>query len=90
MHRLQLQLLDAAAEALRVEGKLVYSTCTIEPEENEQVIEKFLQQHSDFILEDLTGEIPEKYLWHKNYVRTFPHRHKMDGSFAARLRKIAR
>jgi len=90
MQRLQLQLLGSAAEAVRPDGIIVYSTCTLEPEENEQVVEKFFQGHRDFILDDLTGEIPEKYLWHKNYVRTFPQRHQMDGSFVTRLRKIPR
>ena len=90
MQRLQLQLLSAAAEAVRVNGIIVYSTCTIETEENEGVVEQFLQNHPEFVLDDLSGELPEAYLWHKNYVRTFPHKHKIDGSFAARLRKIPR
>lgn len=90
MQRLQLQLLDAAAEVVRVDGIIVYSTCTIETDENEGVVELFLQNHPEFILDNLTDELPEVYLWHKNFVRTFPHKHKIDGSFAARLRKIPR
>jgi 16S rRNA (cytosine967-C5)-methyltransferase len=90
MQRLQLQLLESAAESLQTDGLIVYSTCTIEIEENESVVKKFLSAHPDFVLEDLSEAIPKKYLWHKNYVRTFPHKHKMDGSFAAVLRKIPR
>lgn len=88
MKRLQLQLLNAAAKVLKPEGIIVYSTCTIEPEENEQVIETFLKQNSLFRLESLPDSIPSRYIYQKHYVRTFPHRHRMDGSFAARLRKL--
>jgi 16S rRNA (cytosine967-C5)-methyltransferase len=88
MQRLQSQLLESAAESLGSGGLIVYSTCTIEIEENENVVEKFLSTHAEFVLEDLSEAVPKKYLWHKHYVRTFPHKHKMDGSFAALLRKI--
>ncbi|NOX38473.1 MAG: 16S rRNA (cytosine(967)-C(5))-methyltransferase RsmB [Calditrichaeota bacterium] len=87
MQRLQLQMLDAAARVCKPGGAIVYSTCTIEPEENEVVVEKFLETHPEFQLENLMGELPVDYLWNQHYVRTFPHKHDMDGSFAARLRK---
>ncbi len=87
MQRLQLQMLDAAALACRPGGAIVYSTCTIEPEENEVVVERFLEHHPQFELDSLMGELPVEYLWNQHFVRTFPHKHDMDGSFAARLRK---
>ncbi len=90
MQGIQLRLLDSAAKALKVGGVLVYSTCTIEVEENETVVHRFLEQYSDFVLDNLSGEIPQTYLWEKDMVRTFPHRHHFDGSFAVRLRKVAR
>ncbi|MFQ5582938.1 MAG: 16S rRNA (cytosine(967)-C(5))-methyltransferase RsmB [Calditrichia bacterium] len=87
MKNLQLQMLDAAAQYIKPGGIIVYSTCTIEPEENERVVEKFLKQHSEFEPENLKPFVPEKYLWTKYYLRTFPHRHQCDGSFAVRIRK---
>ncbi len=87
LKNLQLSLLNEAAENLKPGGTLVYSTCTIEPEENEVIIGEFLKTHPGFETESLRDIVPEKYLSNKNYIRTFPHRHQMDGSFVARLRK---
>jgi 16S rRNA (cytosine967-C5)-methyltransferase len=56
MSRTQTQILAAAAQALRPGGVLVYSTCTISPTENEQVIANFLDSHADFALEDLSRD----------------------------------
>ncbi len=86
MQDLQIQLLDAATRLLKPGGIIVYSTCTITVEENESVISRFLADHPDFRTDSLMGEIPNPYLWEKDAVRTFPHRHDMDGSFAVRLR----
>jgi 16S rRNA (cytosine967-C5)-methyltransferase len=87
MKNLQLSLLEAAIPVLKEEGILAYSTCTIEPEENEKVIEIFLEKHSEFELMKLKDRIPEKYLSGASFVRTFPHKHAMDGSFAVGLRR---
>ncbi len=90
LQRLQRKLLEVAADIVDVNGIVVYSTCTIETDENERIIEKFLEQHPGFKLENLVGELPDKYLWNHTSVRTFSHRHQMDGSFAVRLRKVPR
>jgi 16S rRNA (cytosine967-C5)-methyltransferase len=90
LQRLQLKLLEIATEVLEINGVIVYSTCTIETDENERVVEKFLQNHPEFELENLAGEFADKYLWNQTMVRTFPHRHDMDGTFAVRLRKHPR
>ena len=87
MSQLQARLLDCADTLLKPGGRLVYSTCTIDPLENEQVVQQFLEQHPEYVAEDLSGELPAHYLWSKCFVRTFPHRHWMDGSFAVRLYK---
>lgn len=86
MKKVQLALLHSAANVLKPGGVIVYSTCTIEPEENEHVIEKFLEEHPQFELESLSDVIPDNYLGDRYFVQTFPHKHRMDGSFAARLR----
>ena len=90
MRRVQIQMLDSASRLLKPDGKIVYSTCTIEPEENEKVVEEFIETHSDFRLDRITGELPDKYIVNQSYVRTFPHKHKIDGSFCARFHKIRR
>ncbi len=90
MKRLQLQLLEAAAPVVRTNGILVYSTCTIEVEENEKIIESFLEKHTEFQLDEIKDMFPEPFIWDKGCIRTFPHRHKMDGSYAVRLKKIPR
>jgi 16S rRNA (cytosine967-C5)-methyltransferase len=88
MKNIQVQLLESAAKVLKPDGIIIYSTCTIDPEENEQVVKTFIDNNPEFRLEDLSGCIPEQYLAGKYYVRTFPHKHKIDGSFAVRIRKI--
>ncbi len=67
----QLALLARAAARLRPGGTLVYSTCSLEPEENTAVIERFLATHPDFRL------VTQRSL--------LPHVDRVDGAFAARL-----
>jgi len=58
----------------------VYSTCTVNREENEAVVDKFLEEHPDFTLED-DGYLP-------GGMRTFlPHRDGCDGFFGAKMRR---
>lgn len=86
MAALQDELLDAAARLVRPGGLLVYSTCTLEPEENEQRVEAFLAHHDDFTFESAVGHVPDEVVTENGFLATLPHRHRMDGAFAARLR----
>lgn len=87
MQQLQKQLLEKAATLLKSCGFLVYSTCTIDPDENETIVDEFLKNHADFTSLDLTDNVPTTFLWNKHTVRTFPQRHCIDGSFAVLLQK---
>lgn len=82
------ELLDAAAKMVRPGGLLVYSTCSIEPEENEQRVAAFLTRHSDFVVERPPSGFPESVTTEKGFLATLPHLHDMDGAFGARLRHI--
>lgn len=84
---LQDELLDAGADLVRPGGLLVYSTCTIEPEENEQRIDAFLSRHPDFRIESVADYVPDDVVSEDNFLTTLPHRHRTDGAFAARLRR---
>ncbi len=84
---LQLAILENAAKLLRSGGAIVYSTCTIEPQENEHVVEKFLHSHSEFKIESADKFITKKFVHENGWVQTYPHRHGIDGAFAVKLIK---
>jgi len=81
------QLLEAASRLVRPGGLLVYSTCTIEPDENQRRIEAFLDRKPDFHVESAKGYVPEEVLTPEGFLATLPHRQHVDGVFGARLRK---
>jgi 16S rRNA (cytosine967-C5)-methyltransferase len=85
----QRQLLRGAATSVRVGGFLVYSTCSIEPEENDAAVESFLREHPDWQLEPPpAGTVPASVI-DGGYLRVLPQVHGTDGAFAARLRRMA-
>lgn len=83
----QLDLLQSAATLLLPGGILVYATCSLEAEENEQVIEQFLALHPDFTLEDCSSALPTTAHYHitNGYFSPLPES-EIDGFFSARLR----
>jgi 16S rRNA (cytosine967-C5)-methyltransferase len=89
--RLQRRMLENVAPLLRPGGVLVYSLCTITPEETEGVVEAFLAAHDDYRREDLRQLVPEHWQTlfdERGALRTFPHRHGgMDAFYAVRLRR---
>ena len=93
LHARQVMLLNSALERLAPEGRLVYSTCSLEPEENEDVVSEVLGAHPEF--RATLAEIPadaiaegvraETLVDSNGAFRTFPSQHATDGFFAAVL-----
>jgi 16S rRNA (cytosine967-C5)-methyltransferase len=83
----QRSILRAAATAVRPGGLLVYSTCSLETEENDAQIESFLSDNPEWRLEPPPeGAVPAAVL-DAGRLRVLPQRHGTDGAFAARLRR---
>ena len=87
MAALQSRILDACAEVVPSGGMLVYATCSLEPEENEEQIETFLARRPEFQM-DLGGGVDGKFLNDRGYLYVIPQAFGFDGAFAARLRKM--
>jgi len=88
---LQLDILGDAAGCVRPGGVLVYSTCSTEPEENEQVVRGFLATHAGFVRDDPGPWLPDSLqgaLTADGQVQLWPHRHGTDGFFICRLRRV--
>ncbi|MBI3792925.1 MAG: 16S rRNA (cytosine(967)-C(5))-methyltransferase RsmB [Gemmatimonadetes bacterium] len=85
----QRALVRSAAMLVAPGGLLVYSTCSMEPEENDAQVESFLAEHPQWTLEPPPeGAVPAEVL-DAGRLRVLPHRHGVDGAFAARLRRRA-
>ena len=86
---LQLQILTQAAKLVKVGGVLQYSTCTLRPEENEAVVNAFLEQHSDFAVRllPLSTCFAQSGLPTSHQITLFPHLHGTDGFFVAAFTK---
>ena len=84
-------MLGHAAALLKPGGVLVYSTCTILPEENEEVVRSFLARSSEFRLVTPGEVAPElaPVAGEDGFLRCLPHVHDTDGFFAARLERDA-
>lgn len=84
----QLELLTRAARVVAPGGRLVYATCSSEPEENEQVVGAFLAAHPEYALLDLRGDgnaVLAPFLDQRGMLRTLPFAHGLEAFFAAAL-----
>jgi len=90
LSELQSSILKNAAQYVKKGGILVYSTCTVFHEENEEVAERFLREHPEFHLDRMTDILPENChpFIRNGYFKTFPPVDEMDGFFVARMKRI--
>jgi len=87
MAALQSSLLDRAGALTRPGGVLVYSVCSLEPEETDRAVASFLERTPAFRMEDARPFLPSGFASDEPVLRATPHRHGTDGVFAARLRR---
>lgn len=78
----QRQILTEASRVVKPGGRLIYSTCSVEPEENEEVVSAFIQCSPDFEPAQL-ATTNEKFITATGAARTWPHRDDTDGFFIA-------
>ena len=81
----QERLLAAAAALVRPGGLLIYATCSLEPEENEQVVEHFLKRNREFTRAIGPAPVPPELVTAAGDFQSLPQRHEIDGAYAARL-----
>ena len=86
---LQRELLESAAAVVRPGGFLVYSTCSLEPEENEVQVQNFLDRNPDFSPDPPSGVVAAELRDERGWLRVLPQQTGVDGAFAARLRRAA-
>ncbi|HEU4851657.1 MAG TPA: RsmB/NOP family class I SAM-dependent RNA methyltransferase [Telluria sp.] len=89
MHAKQVAILDGASRLLKGGGRLVYATCSLLDEENDQVVQEFLSTHPDFDLVPMNKVLAEQKidLEMGDYLKLLPHKHQTDGFFAAVLER---
>lgn len=81
----QIAILDSASTLVKVGGRLVYATCSLLPEENENIVQQFLARHPDFVLVPMRDVLAEQKinLEMDDFLKLLPHVHHTDGFFAA-------
>ena len=89
LSHLQKNIINQVVHYLKPGGILVYSTCTLAQDENENLVEQFLEDHNEFVLDNAASYLPQEAgsLVQGSYYTALPHRHNTDGFFAARMRK---
>ena len=87
---LQAELLDSAAGMVKKGGRLVYSTCSLEEEENMEQVMNFLDRHENFEMQSVEGYVPDEVMVHGGLAyQTFPHKHGCDGHFGVLLKRTS-
>jgi len=85
--KIQTAMIDRAARLVKPGGVLVYSTCTILREENDQIVEEFLVRNDEFKIDSAEQFYGKEVVSERGFVKTYPGIDKLDGAFSARLMK---
>lgn len=87
---IQYDILKSANKVLKIGGSLVYSTCTLSYEENQQQVQRFLNEHPNYQIEPLTWmALPKDCYTDEGFIEVLPHLYQTDGFFIAKLNKLA-
>lgn len=89
LHELQSSLLSHSATLVRIGGRIVYSTCTLDLLENEQSAARFLKSHDNFRLLSAPDTIPKELLTADGYFKSWPHQHQIGGAFGAIFERLS-
>jgi len=84
---IQKELLGAAHRHVRKGGILIYSTCSILQEENDDIVTVFLQNHPEYKIDHASQFVKKNVVDEPGWIKTWPDVHQTDGSFAVRLKK---
>jgi 16S rRNA (cytosine967-C5)-methyltransferase len=85
---LQRDILAAASSCVKPGGLLIYSTCSLEHEENDDIVNEFLRDDDSFVLEPPEAGVVPASVIDNGFLRVLPQQHGVDGAFAARMRRI--
>ena len=87
---LQLKILSNSSKWVKVGGRLVYATCTLNPTENEDIIKEFLIRYPQWQLDIKSNRLSEKFsITSKGTVKIYPPQNDMDGFFIAQLVRVS-
>lgn len=89
--KIQYSILCASSQCVKPGGYLVYSTCTTEYEENEQVVFEFLKQYKDFKICDIKDNVPDELkgaISSDGFLSVYPHTNDIDAFFIAKLTRV--
>ncbi len=93
LYKLQWDILTTCSRYVKYGGVLVYSTCTINPYENNKMVERFLKEYPEFELDEFNKELPDDlkdFIIKDGMIQLMPCKEGLDGFFIAKLRRIKR
>lgn len=86
--KIQSKILENASKYVKINGTLVYSTCTVQDCENIEVVEKFLKENPNYELVPIEGINVDPDEQEKGYIKIYPNVHGMDGFFIAKMKRV--
>ena len=86
--KIQSKILENASKYVKINGTLVYSTCTVQDCENIEVVEKFLKENPNYELVPIQGINVDPDEQEKGYIKIYPNVHGMDGFFIAKMKRV--